>query len=145
MLHATQSMLRNIQHTEWGLRQGQKHFFLLNRKDGSVGLEPDRLVALVAGRRGSPLIVSFFFITQKDECIWKRKCKGVEKYGRCEKMIRCEIVVSKKWGVNLLESYSRLKICGHTLDLSGGKSVAWFFPSNLLLFRYKRGISRQMD
>lgn len=48
----------------------------------------------------------------------------MEKYGRFEKKIRCEIVVSKKWGVNLLESYSRLKICGRTLDLSGGKSVA---------------------
>lgn len=65
MLHATQSMLRNIQHTEWGLAldRARSTFFLLNRKDGSVGLEPDRLVALVAGRRGSPLIVSSFFIT----------------------------------------------------------------------------------
>lgn len=64
MLHAAQSMLRNIQHTEWGLALDRaRSTFLLNRKDGSVGLEPDRLVALVAGRRGSPLIVSSFFIT----------------------------------------------------------------------------------
>lgn len=30
-----------------------------------MGLEPARLVALVLGRRGSPLIVSAFFITYK--------------------------------------------------------------------------------
>lgn len=30
-----------------------------------MGLEPDRLVALVSGRRGSPLIVSASFITYR--------------------------------------------------------------------------------
>lgn len=48
----------------------------------------------------------------------------MEKYGRYEKTTRCKIVVLKKWGANSLERYSRLKSCGHKLDLSGGKSVA---------------------
>lgn len=40
-------------------------FFFLIEEGQSVGLEPGRLLALVSGRRGSPLNVSALFITFK--------------------------------------------------------------------------------
>lgn len=54
-----------ISSVQRGIGQKQFFFFLIGRRAECVGLEPDRLVALVSGRRGSSLHVSAFLITCK--------------------------------------------------------------------------------